>query len=120
MSFKPSHQSSIIITPATLKEQIIIRINTLVGRVGGSYYGVDDYGSPKALTTIEGVDVYGLVTRGRDVFLELGSETDSSNFGEFTAYNANDFYLEQLWDVYMACEPIYQHKFLDYATSTQE
>mgnify|MGYP007090125842 CR=1 FL=1 len=117
MSFKPSHQSSIIITPATLKEQIVIRINTLVSRVGGKYYEYDEQGTPKSLTTIENVDVCGIETKGKDVYLMTMTPDEFGNVDdELVPYNANEFFLEQLWDVYLACEPIYQHRFVDYAT----
>jgi hypothetical protein len=117
MSFKSSHQSSIIITPATLKEQIIIRINTLVNRNGGSYYEYDEHGVPMPITTIEDADVCGIETKGRDVYIMTHVPDDFGNVDDaLIPYNANEFFLEQLWDVYMACEPIYQHKFLDYAT----
>ena len=34
----------------------------------------------------------------------------------YVPYNANEFYIEQLWQVYLGCEPLYQSKFNDYAT----
>lgn len=117
MSQSSSHITSIVVTPKTLKEQVIIRMNTLINKAGGDYYTYDDEGTPKPIVVIEDVEVYGLETKGRDLFLMAVMSSDDWNFdGEFEPYNANEFFLEQLWDVYMACEPIYQSKFNDYAT----
>lgn len=117
MSISRNHESSIVVTPATLKQQIIIRLNTLVNKQGGKYYTYDEQDTPKPIVVIEDVEVYGLETKGRDLFLMAVMSSDDWNFdGEFEPYNANEFFLEQLWDVYMACEPIYQSKFNDYAT----
>lgn len=112
-----SHVTSIIITPKTLKEQIIIRMATLINKAGGEFYKYDDTNTPTPIVTIEDVDVYGVETKGRDVYLMTVVNSDEWNTdGEFTPYNANDFFLEQLWEVYLALEPIYQSKFNDYAT----
>jgi hypothetical protein len=116
-----SHQASIIITPPMLKQQIIIRMNTLINKAGGKYYDHDVHGMPKPLTTIEDVDVYGVETNGRDVYLMAVVNTDVWNpDGDFTPYNANEFFLEQLWNVYLALEPIYESKFNDYANFNQD
>jgi hypothetical protein len=116
-----SHQTSIIVTPPTLKQQIIIRMNTLVNKAGGKYYDHDEQGMPKPLTTIEDVDVYGVETNGRDVYLMAVVNTDEWNTDDdFTPYNANEFFLEQLWNVYLALEPIYESKFNDYANFNQD
>jgi hypothetical protein len=116
-----SHQTSIIVTPPTLKKQIIIRMNTLVNKAGGKYYYHDEQGVARPITTIEDVDVYGVETNGRDVYLMAVVNTDElNNDGEFTPYNANEFFLEQLWNVYLALEPIYESKFNDYAIFNQD
>lgn len=117
MSIDRSHQTAIVVTPATLKHQIITRINTLVGKTGGKYYTYDDQNMPKPITIIEDVEVYGLETKGKDVYLMAVLTSDEWNTdGELAPYNANEFFLEQLWDVYMALEPIYQSKMVDYGT----
>jgi hypothetical protein len=36
--------------------------------------------------------------------------------GELTPYNVNEFFLEQLWEVYLAMAPLYESKFNDYAS----
>lgn len=111
-----SHITSIVITPKTLKEQIIIRMNTLVSKAGGEYYTYDDEGNPTPIATIEDVEVYGLETKGRDVFLMAVVSSDEwNNDGEFTPYNADEFFLEQLWEVYLAMAPLYESRFTDYA-----
>ena len=116
-----SHETAIVVTPATLKNQIIIRLHTLVNKQGGAYYQTDEKGYSKPMAEIEGLEVYGIETKGRDVYLMTIStdpdvvNNDDENEG-YVPYNANEFYLEQLWDIYMACEPIYQSKFNDYAT----
>jgi hypothetical protein len=118
MSSTPSNQTAIVVTPETLKHQIITRLNTLVGRQGGQYYNYNEEGTPWPIATIEDVDVYGLETKGRDVYLMVVVNSDYwNNDGEFTPYNANDFYIEQLWDVYVACEDIYESRFTDYANA---
>jgi hypothetical protein len=117
MNVSPSHQTAVVVTPATLKQQIISRMNTLVNKAGGKYYTYDSQNTPKPIVIIENVEVYGLEAKGKDVFImAVMSSDDWNNDGEFTPYNANEFFLEQLWDVYMACEPLYQIKFNDYAT----
>ena len=58
MSISRNHESAIVVTPATLKHQVITRINTLVNKVGGSYYEYDEQGTPKSLASIEGNDVF--------------------------------------------------------------
>ncbi len=118
MSLNSSHQTSIVVTPATLKHQIITRLHTLIGKVGGGYFPTDDAGNAQPMADIEGLEVYGLEVKGRDVYLmTVNTEHpwDDTNEG-YDPYNANEFYLEQLWDVYMACEPIYQTKFNDYGS----
>ena len=114
-----SHETSIVVTPATLKHQIITRINTLVGKQGGAYYPTDEKGHTKPLAVIEGMEIHGIETKGRDVYL-LGVPTDENiaiNLeDEVEPFNANEFYLEQLWQVYLGCEPLYQSRFNDYAT----
>jgi hypothetical protein len=117
MSISRNHESAIVVTPATLKHQVITRINTLVNKAGGSYYEYDEHGTPKSLASIEGNDVFGLETKGREVFIMSVPYGDEWNKdGEFVPYNANEFFLEQLWEIYLACEPIYSSKFNDYAT----
>ena len=117
MSIARSHENAVVVTPATLKHQIITRINTLVKKAGGSYYDYDEQNLPKPIASIEGNDVYGLETKGRDVFIMSVPYGDEWNFdGEFVPYNANDFFVEQLWEIYMACEPIYSSKMVDYGS----
>ena len=114
-----SHENAIVVTPATLKQQILIRIHTLVNKQGGSYYPTDDNGNTKPLAEIEGMEIHGVETKGREVYL-MGVPSDENiaiNLDdEPTPYNANELYLEQLWQVYMACEPIYVSRFNDYGT----
>jgi hypothetical protein len=120
MSISRSHESAIVVTPATLKHQIITRINTLVKKAGGSYYQYDEQNMPKSLASIEGNDVYGIETNGRDVYLMTTLENDPGNTGgDFVPYNANEFFIEQLWDIYVACEPIYTTKFHDYGVMNE-
>jgi hypothetical protein len=117
MSIARNHESAIVVTPATLKHQIITRINTLVKKSGGSYYEYDEQNMPKPLVTIEGNDVFALETKGRDVFIMSVPYGDEWNTdGDLIPYNATEFFVEQLWEIYMACEPIYLSKFNDYAT----
>ena len=119
MSISSSHQTAIVVTPATLKHQIITRLNTLVSKTGGAYYPTDDGGYTKPLAEIEGMEVHGLETKGRDVYLMTipTDETAAINMeDDYLPYNANEFYLEQLWEIYLGCEPIYQSKFNDYGS----
>jgi hypothetical protein len=119
MSISSSHQTAIVVTPATLKHQIITRLNTLVSKTGGAYYPTDDGGYTRPLAEIEGMEVHGLETKGRDVYLMcIPSDEDAANNMEedYEPYNANEFYLEQLWEIYLGCEPIYQSKFNDYGS----
>lgn len=115
-----SHENAIVVTPATLKQQIIIRLHTLVNKQSGAYYQTDEKGYSKPMVEIEGLEIHGLETKGRDVYLmTVSTDPDVVNNNDddepYVPYNANEFYLEQLWDIYMACEPIYQSKFNDYA-----
>ncbi len=118
MSQSSSHITSIVITPPMLKQQIIIRLHTLVGKRGGSYFPTDEKGNTKPIAVIEGVEIHGIETKGRDVYL-MGVPTDENiaiNLDdEVEPYNANEFYLEHLWQVYLGCEPIYESRFNDYA-----
>lgn len=118
MSQSSSHITSIVITPPMLKQQIIIRLHTLVSKAGGDYYPTDEKGNTKPLAVIEGMEIHGIETKGRDVYL-LGVPTDENiaiNLeDEVEPFNANEFYLEQLWQVYLGCEPLYQSRFNDYA-----
>lgn len=118
MSLNSSHQTAIVITPALLKEQIIIRLHTLIYKSGGSYFPMDEKGNTKPLAVIEGMEIHGVQTKGRDVYL-MGVPTDENiaiNLDdELEPYNANEFFIEHLWQIYMACEPIYVSKFVDYA-----
>lgn len=96
-------------------------MNTLVGKQGGSYYTYDDQNMPKPIAVIEDVEVYGLETKGKDVYLMAVLTSDEwNNDGEFEPYNANEFFLEQLWDVYAAMSPIYESRFNDYANFQQD
>lgn len=119
MSQSSAHITSIVITPPMLKQQIIIRLHTLVGKAGGSYHPTDEKGHTKPLAVIEGMEIHGIETKGRDVYL-LGVPTDENiaiNLDdEVEPFNANEFYLEQLWQVYLGCEPLYVSRFNDYAT----
>lgn len=93
-------------------------MNTLVGKYGGSFYPTDDNGNTKPLAVIEGMEVHGIETKGRDVYLMCVStdETIAINTEDgLEPYNANEFYLEQLWEAYLGCEPIYVTRFNDYA-----
>jgi hypothetical protein len=121
MSQSSSHITSIVVTPKTLKEQIIIRMNTIINKAGGDYYTYDDQNNPTPIVTIEDVDVYGLETKGKDVYLMSVVNTDEwNNDGTFEPYNANEFFLEQLWEVYVAMAPLYESKFNDYANFQQD
>jgi len=119
MSQSSAHITSIVITPPMLKQQIIIRLHTLVGKRGGSYFPTDEKGNTKPIAVIEGVEIHGIETKGRDVYL-MGVPTDENiaiNLDdEVEPYNANEFYLEHLWQVYLGCEPIYESRFNDYAS----
>jgi len=118
MSQSSAHITSIVITPPMLKQQIIIRLNTLINKQGGSYFPTDAKGFTKPIAVIEGVEIHGLEIKGRDVYL-MGVPTDENiaiNLDdEVEPYNANEFYLEHLWQVYLGCEPIYESRFNDYA-----
>lgn len=116
MSIQRNHENAIVITPSTLKQQIIIRLHTLINKQGGEYYFFDDEGYTKSAVEIEGMEIHGLETKGRDLYL-LGvpPENDPNAEGQYIPYNATEFFIEQLWDVYVACEPIYASKFNDYA-----
>jgi len=116
MSLNPSHQTSIVMTPSTLKQQITIRMHTLLNKNGGSYYTYNDDGGHIPMVTIEDVDVYGLEVKGKDVYLMTVVNTDESNDGSFSPYNSNEFYIEQLWDVYLAMESIYELRMVDYGS----
>jgi hypothetical protein len=120
MSIQRRHENAIVVTPATLKNQIVTRINTLVNKAGGEYYFYDSEGFTKSVVEIEGMEIHGVETKGREVYLlGVSSESDSITDNEYTPYNVKEFFIEQLWEIYLACEPIYQLKFNDYAT-TQE
>jgi len=121
MSQSSAHQSSIIITPPMLKQQILIRLYTLLGKVDGKYYPEDESGFTIPLTIIEGMEIHGLETRDREVYLMAVPTDDVESVNVETEngmipYNAKEFYLEQLWEVYVACEPIYISRFNDYGT----
>lgn len=119
MSQSSAHINSIVITPPMLKQQIIIRLNTLVSKQGGSYYPTDERGNTKPLAVIEGYEIHGIETRGRDVYL-MGVPSDEDiaiNLDDDPEpYNAKEFYLEHIWQVYLGCEPIYESRFNDYAS----
>lgn len=106
-----SHISSVVITPATLKEQIIIRILTLLNKQGGYYYPKDNNDNETNLAVIEGMEIRGLEVKDRNVYLMTANIAIED---ELVPYNANEFYIEQLWGIYLACEPIYISKFTDY------
>lgn len=110
-----SHENAVVVTPATLKHQVITRINTLVNKEGGEFYFLDGAGNSKPLVDIEGIEVHGIETKGRDVYLMTVNPENPWDEETYVPYNANEFYIEQLWQVYMACEPIYLSKFNDYA-----
>lgn len=117
MSQSSGHVSSVVITPTLLKGQIIIRLHTLVSKQGGSYYPSDEKGYAKPLAIIEGMEIHGIEIKGRDVYLmTVPSDPDISiNLeDDYAPYNANEFYIEQLWVIYLACEPIYISRFTDY------
>lgn len=99
MSIPRNHQNAIIVTPATLKHQIITRINTLVHKAGGSYYGYNT----ECLLSIQGKNIYGLETKGRDVYVMMVVHDGD----DLTSYNANEFFIEELWEIYLICNPIY-------------
>ena len=115
-----SHENAIVVTPATLKQQIIIRLNTLVNKAGGGYYFQDDDGYSKPITEIDGVEIHGIETKGRELYLmTVSTDPDvvinNDDDEGYVPYNANEFYIEQLWQVYLGCEPLYQSRFNDYA-----
>lgn len=116
MSQNSPHQTSIVITPNLLKEQIIIRLKTLLSKVNHKYYFTSEDGNSKPVVDIEGVEVYGLETQNGDVYLMTVNLDDEWNDEDFVPYNAKEFYIEHLWSVYLACEPIYQSKFVDYGS----
>jgi len=119
MSIKPSHQTSIVITPPMLKEQIILRLRTLIAKQSGSYYPTDSSGNTVPLATIEGMEIHGIETKGNSVYLMAVPSDENisiNNDDNPEPYNANEFFIEHLWQIYMACEPIYQSKFVDYAS----
>lgn len=111
-----SHENAIVVTPATLKQQIMIRLNTLVNKAGGEYYFQDEQGYSKPITEIDGIEVHGVETKGRDLYLMTVNPEDPFDDENYVPYNANEFFIEQLWQVYLGCEPLYQSRFNDYAT----
>lgn len=115
MALSSTHQSHIIITPPLYKEQIIIRLRTLLSKQGGEYFFDDERGYANSYLEIEGMVVRGMQTKGNELYLLL-LPAHTNEGDDYVAYNANDFFIEQLWDVYLASEPIYQNKFVDYAT----
>lgn len=119
MSNTASNHTTVIITPALLKQQIINRLHALVGKLGSGYYPTDENGNTDLLAVIDGFEIHGVETKGKNVYL-MGVPTDediSINLeDEPVGYEANNFYIEQLWQVYLACEPIYQSRLIDYAS----
>jgi hypothetical protein len=121
MSIQRNHENAIAITPPTLKQQIIIRLNTLIKKEGGEYYFHKvDMKSTNSVIEIEGMKIHGLKTKDRDLYVIAVSTNEDviNNTDEkYITYNAKEFYIEQLWEIYIACNPIYQSKFNDYATT---
>lgn len=122
MAIARSHENAVVVTPQTLKHQIITRIYTLVNKSGGSYFPTDENGNAEPIAIIEGVEIQGIQTKGRNVYL-IGfvgvptNENISINLEDGQEpYNANDFYIEHLWEVYLGCESLYQSRFADYGS----
>lgn len=117
MAIARSHENAVVVTPQTLKHQIITRIYTLVNKSGGSYYP-EDGGSTKPIATTMNMEVHGLETKDRSVYL-VGVPNDESitiNLDQKMKVSANEFFIEELWEVYMGCESLYQSRFADYGS----
>lgn len=118
MAITRSHENAVVVTPQTLKHQIITRIYTLVSKSGGSYYPEDEGGSTKPITNTMNMEVHGLETNGRGLYLVgiPNDETISIDLDKKMKVSADEFFIEELWEVYMGCEPLYQSRFADYGT----
>lgn len=117
MSITRSHENAIVVTPATLKHQLVTRLHTLVSQSGGKYFPKDDEGIPTQVEVVNGIYIYGIQVKGRNVYF-MGVPSDEhiaiGADDELYSYDANDFYIEQIWDVYLGCEPLYKMKHYNY------
>lgn len=114
-------KNELVITPSLFKEQLSVRIANMVKRCRGNEFTFE--------TPIDmmGEFAYGLSydTSEKKLYLAIGSDGavvhkslyDDESEVEF--YDASDFFIEQLWDAYLACEPIYEQTLRDYATVSE-
>lgn len=99
--------NALIVTPATFKQQLIWRMCFLLTHQPANTFFLGD----------AGVEVFGGVTpttlfskKGKELFIEW---VDAD--GNTATSSADEFYIEDLWQMYMACEPLYQQRIaLDY------
>jgi hypothetical protein len=113
MAISRVHENAVVVTPDTLKHQIITRLNTLVNKNGKTF----NFGKHGELPEVQESLVDSIETKGRQVLLNVIHEEDSNQVHQ---YNANEFYIEDLWKLYMACEPIYQSRFIDYGSIQED
>lgn len=99
--------NALIVTPDTFKQQLIWRMCYLLSTQKEQTFFLGDaditlYGSVYPTTIF--------AKKGRELFIEWTDED-----GNTATSNAKEFYIEDLWQIYMACEPIYQQRLVDYA-----
>lgn len=100
--------NALVITPALFKQQLIWRICSLLSTRRGQTFSLED-ANITAFGDIQLTSIF--AKNGRDLYITwIGSEDEISN-----TTNANEFYIEDIWAIYMACEPIYQQRLVDYA-----
>lgn len=99
--------NALIVTPETFKQQLIWRICYLLSSQKEQTFFLGD----ADIAWYEGVFPTAIFAKkGRELFVEWTDED-----GGTATSNAKEFYIEDLWRIYMACEPIYQQRLVNYA-----
>lgn len=106
-----SMANALIVTPPVFKHQLINKISAMLDRRENYEYKFnDDVNLDLTFNLVANVplttDCVAIRQHGRDLLI-IGSDGDN--------HSANDFYIESLWDLYNACEPIYPARMENYA-----
>lgn len=112
-----NQRNEMVITPALFKEQVIVKITSMLKRRKGGEFIFEEP------IDMMGEFAYGVAYDMTEKRLYLAIGEENAKIGEslykgskVEFYDASEFFIEQLWDAYFACSPIYEQSSRDYAT----
>lgn len=109
-----SMTNALIITPNTFKQQLVWKLCGLLEKQKEKRFEFPEpIFIPNINDVIDPIEIHVIHSEnGKNLIIEVWNDGQE----ELDDISSDLFYIEQLWSIYLACEPIYQQRFNDYST----